>query len=106
MENDKNLKKRFQSMDEFNILYTLGVGGYSSVYACENKTSGRKYAIKCAPKFKKGRDRSERTRTEIKVLEMLDHENIIKLKGWFEDQGYIYCFCFRIYIRKRLRKIF
>ena len=83
----KNEKQRFKSIEEFNIIERLGSGGYSVVYLVQNKKSGRKYALKCADRFKKGKDRSERTYTEIKVLEKLKHKNIIRLKGWFEDKG-------------------
>jgi serine/threonine protein kinase len=81
---------RFNGMDEFNILSTVGKGGYSSVVLAEHKKTKRKYAIKCAFKIKKGKDRSERTRTEIKVLKKLKHPNIIQLKGTFEDSETIF----------------
>ena len=86
----KNEKQRFKSIEEFNIIERLGSGGYSVVYLVQNKKSGRKYALKCADRFKKGKDRSERTYTEIKVLEKLKHKNIIRLKGWFEDKNTVY----------------
>ena len=62
-------KPRFKGIDEFNIIERIGSGGYSVVYLVENKKSGRKYALKCADRFKKGKDRSSRTYTEIKVIE-------------------------------------
>lgn len=86
--NDK--PPRFKSIDEFNILDVLGRGGYSVVHLVEHKKTGRKYALKCAARYKKGRDRSERTYTEIKVLQKLKHPNIIRLKGYFEDDETIY----------------
>ena len=76
---------RFKSIDEFNIIEKLGSGGYSYVMLVQNKKSGKKYALKCAAKYKKGKDRSHRTLTEIKVLEKLKHKNVIRLKGYFED---------------------
>ena len=89
MSENKNYS-RFKSIDEFNFLEEIGKGGYSHVHLVENKKTGRKYALKCAARFKKGRDRSERTYMEIKVLEKLKHKNIIRLKGWFEDKETIY----------------
>lgn len=86
----KSRLPRFKSIEEFNILDVLGRGGYSVVHLVENKKTGRKYALKCAAKFKKGKNRSERTYTEIKVLEKLKHSNIIRLKGHFEDDETIY----------------
>ena len=81
---------RFKSVEEFNIIEKIGSGGYSYVMLVQNKKSGKKYALKCAAKFKKGKDRSSRTRTEIQVLEKLKHKNIIQLKGHFEDSEMIY----------------
>lgn len=87
----KNTKKpRFRSVDEFTILEEIGRGGYSIVYLVENKKSKRKYALKCAARFKKDKDRSQRTYIEIEVLKKMKHPNIIRLKGWFDDADTIY----------------
>jgi serine/threonine protein kinase len=83
-------KPRFKSVDEFNIIEEIGKGGYSVVYLVENKKTGRKYALKCAMRFKKDKDRSQRTYIEIQVLRKLKHPNVIQLKGWFEDDDTIY----------------
>ncbi len=94
-ENGTALKKvvkspRFRSIEEFNIIEKIGSGGYSYVMLVQNKKSGKRYALKCAAKYKKGKDRSARTRTEIEVLEKLNHKNVIQLKGHFEDDEMIY----------------
>jgi serine/threonine protein kinase len=81
---------RFKSIDEFNIIEEIGKGGYSVVYLVEHKRTKRKYALKCANRFKKDKDRSQRTYIEIEVLKKLKHPNIIRLKGWFEDSETIY----------------
>ena len=81
---------RFSSIDEFIILEEIGKGGYSKVYLVENKKTKRRYALKQAMRYKKGKDKTERTMTEIKVLRKLKHPNIIRLKGWFEDEENIY----------------
>lgn len=82
--------RNFKRMDEFRIIKELGKGGYSIVYLVEHNKTGEKYALKCAFKLKKGKDRSHRTRTEIEVLDYLEHPNIVKIKGWFEDDETIY----------------
>lgn len=87
---NKIVKSIFKSIEEFNIIEKIGSGGYSVVYLVQHKKTGRKYALKCADRFKKGKDRSERTHMEIKVLEKLKHKNIIRMKGWFEDKTTIY----------------
>lgn len=81
---------RFKSINEFNILGEIGKGGYSKVYLVQHKRSKRKYAIKAAFKTKNGKDRSDRTYMEIRILKQLKHNNIIKMKGWFEDDETIY----------------
>lgn len=91
MSEPKKVKTpRFSSLEDFNVVSEIGKGGYSSVILSEHKETKRRYAIKCAFKMKKGKDRSERTRTEIKVLKKLKHDNIIQLKGHFEDDQNIY----------------
>ena len=90
LENEKVKSSRFNSMTEFLILSELGKGGYSTVFYCEHKKTKRRYAVKVAFKFKKGKDRSERTRTEVRILRKLKHQNIIRLKGSFEDTDNIY----------------
>jgi len=90
MSSSKKTESRFKSIEEFNFLEELGRGGYSFVHLVENKKTKKKYALKCAQRFKKGKDRSERTYTEIKVLQKLKHKNIISLRGWFEDKETIY----------------
>lgn len=86
----RHSNKRFSGVDEFDFISELGKGGYSVVYLVKHKETGRKYALKCAMKVKKGKDRSDRTRSEIKILSSLNHNRIIKLKGWFEDIDTIY----------------
>ena len=83
-------KSRFKSLNEFNILEEIGKGGYSKVYLVENKKTKRRYALKACFRRKGDKDRSGRTMTEIKILKKLKHDNIMRLKGWFEDDDNIY----------------
>lgn len=85
-----NIHRRFRSIDEFDVINEIGKGGYSVVYLAKHIKSGKKYALKCAFKEKKGKDRSPRIRQEIEVLSRMKHNNIIKLSGWFEDNDTIY----------------
>ena len=82
--------RHFSNLDEFEILSELGKGGYSVVNLVRHIETGKKYALKCAMKIRKGKDRSNRTRQEIKILTKLKHSRIISLKGWFEDNDNIY----------------
>lgn len=82
--------KRFENINEFTIIKQIGRGGYSNVYLAEHKKTGKRYAIKACFRYKKGKDKSKRSFMEIKVLRKLKHENIVSLKGWFEDAQTIY----------------
>ncbi len=90
---------KFHGINEFEILGDLGKGGYSVVRLVKHIKTGKKYALKCAMKFKKKKDShdrttykdiSERTRQEIEVLSDIRSSKIVKLYGWFEDEEYIY----------------
>lgn len=87
---DETIEEEFSSPDEFEFINEIGKGGYSVVYLVKHIRTQKKYALKCAMKFKKGKDRTKRTRQEIEVLENLKHRGIIRLKGWFEDEDNIY----------------
>ena len=87
---NRDLSERFKGISEFETIDELGKGGYSVVYLVRHKKTNKKYALKCAHKYKKGKDRSERTRQEIEVLSKMRHRAIIKLSGWFEDAENIY----------------
>ena len=86
----KTLHNRFRSIDEFELIRELGKGGYSTVHLAKHLETGRKYAIKCAAKYRKDKDISERTMLEIKVLCKLRHRSVIRLSGWFENRDMIY----------------
>lgn len=85
-----DLSNVFTSVDEFRTIKDLGKGGYSIVKLVEHEPTGNKYALKCAWKMKEGKDKSYRTRTEIKVLQRLNHPNVVRLNGHFEDDETIY----------------
>jgi serine/threonine protein kinase len=86
----KNLHNRFSSINEFELIRVLGSGGYSTVNLARHLSTGKKYAIKCAGKYKNGKDISDRTMTEIEVLCKFNHRSIIRVSGWFEDIDTIY----------------
>lgn len=89
-DSDRTRERRFYSVDDFETIRELGKGGYSVVYLVRHKETGKKYALKCAMKFKDNKDRSKRLRQEIEVLKDLRHRGTIRLRGWFEDEDNIY----------------
>ena len=97
------MSDRFSSIKEFDIIREVGKGGYSIVYLARHKVTKREYAIKCAMKYKTyhkekssgsqdevTKDISDKTRQEIKTLQVLRHKRIIRIRGWFEDSDNIY----------------
>jgi serine/threonine protein kinase len=89
-KSDTSRVEQFHNIDDFEIINEIGKGGYSVVYLVQHKHSGNKYALKCAMKFNRGKDKSKRIYQEIEVLKELRHRGIIRLKGWFEDEENIY----------------
>ncbi len=80
----------FKNIDEFIIIEEIGKGGYGIVNLVEHKNTKKKYAIKSAFRYKKGKDKTARTYLEIKVLQKLRHPNVVKIFGWFEDDEAIH----------------
>jgi len=78
----------------FKELYTLGKelgkGNYSVVHSATNKESGLEVAVKIVSKA--GLDSSDvrDIKEEVSILMELDHPNIIKVYGFFEDEKYFY----------------
>jgi len=66
----------------------LGQGSYGSVSQCISKSSGAVRALKTIPKA--AMKNVERFHSEINIMKIMDHPNIIKLHETFEDQRNIY----------------
>lgn len=81
---------KFKSVDEFIFIEEIGKGGYGIVNLVEHKETRKKYALKGAFKYKEGKDKTKRTYMEVRVLQKLRHQNVVKLYGWFEDEEVIY----------------
>lgn len=74
--------------DEYEIGDKLGSGSYGIVKSCLHKTTGQERAVKIIEK-KKIKNMAQ-FRTEVKILQTLDHPNIIKMFEFFEDEINIY----------------
>ena len=70
---------------------TLGKGTYGEVSAAKHRENGQKRAIKVIPRSKIRN--WERFQTEVKILQQLDHPNVIKLYEYFEDDVNVYLVC-------------
>lgn len=85
--------KNQRSVDEVYIREKkkLGSGTYGEVSAAIHRENGQKRAIKVIPRSKIRN--WERFQTEVKILQQLDHPNVIKLYEYFEDEVNVYLVC-------------
>ena len=66
----------------------MGKGTYGEVAGATHNDSGQRRAIKVIARSKiKNWDRFQ---TEVKILQTLDHPNVIKLYEYFEDETNVY----------------
>jgi calcium/calmodulin-dependent protein kinase I len=69
----------------------LGTGAFAKVYRGVSKATKELVAIKVIDKSQVGKEVSPKSlQTEVEVLKTIDHPNIIKLKGVFEDNDNLY----------------
>jgi serine/threonine protein kinase len=61
--------------------HMLGKGAYGYVFKCSDKNSKEQYAIKKCRNIFKTKMTVKRTIREIKIVRLLDHVNIIKIKS-------------------------
>lgn len=74
--------------DEYEVGDKLGSGSYGIVKMCTHRITGQERAVKIIEK-KKIKNMAQ-FRTEIKILQTLDHPNVIKMYEFFEDETNIY----------------
>jgi len=66
----------------------LGEGSYGTVSICTNKATKQKRAVKALSKTQM--KNIEKFKEEIRIMQMMDHPNIIKLYEAFEDKVKVY----------------
>jgi len=74
---------------KYEVIGIVGEGAYGVVYKCKNKENGEFVAIK---KFKEVEDELvKKTMTrELRVLQMLKHDNIVEYKEAFKRKGNLF----------------
>ena len=74
---------------KYEVMGIVGEGAYGIVYKCKNKDNGEFVAIK---KFKETEDDivKKSMLRELKVLKILNHENIVEFKEAFKKKGNLY----------------
>jgi Ca2+-binding EF-hand superfamily protein/tRNA A-37 threonylcarbamoyl transferase component Bud32 len=86
----RHAARQFVLEDYYVIGDELGAGKFSKVHLCVHKVTLKKYAVKIIDKT--GMTASERDllRTEIAVLQLVNHPHIVHLKNVFETRSRIY----------------
>ncbi|KAG7386532.1 hypothetical protein PHYPSEUDO_015542 [Phytophthora pseudosyringae] len=74
----------------YNVGAQLGRGRFSKVCEATHKHSGVKSAVKIIDKSKLQPTEKELLRTEIAILKLVHHPNIIRLYDVYEDRQYIF----------------
>ncbi|CAE7202324.1 CPK3 [Symbiodinium natans] len=67
----------------------LGEGGFGFVVEAKNFGTGNRYAVKKVSKAKAKQKRLE-IRSEIDIMKLTDHPNVVKLHETFEDKSQMY----------------
>jgi len=76
--------------DEYVIGKELGHGRFSTVRECVHKISGVHFAVKIIDKSTIEPEEKSLLRTEIAVLKLVKHPNIICMEGLYENKKFIY----------------
>ena len=76
---------------DFTLLKELGEGSYSHVLLAQHNITQAQYAIKAIDKRNKNNvEEKDYFRREAEIMYRINHPNIIKLYGHFEDNTYCY----------------
>ena len=83
--------EREPKITDFNIIKLLGSGAFSKVYLAQHKKTKAKYAIKIIDKRDSDNiSEKEYFKREAEIMYKINHPNIVKLYGHFEDNTYCY----------------
>ena len=82
--------RKSENIKDFYDINTkpLASGSYGAVHVCMQKETKAKRAVKIIPKFKLSN--LENFLTEVELLRLVDHPQIIRMYEWFEDKANIY----------------
>lgn len=68
----------------------LGEGGFAEVFEATNKVDGNVVAVKCIKREAMDKEDVEAIFQEVRVLESLNHPNIVHLFEFFEEPSHYY----------------
>lgn len=79
------------SLDQFQIVRTIGVGSFSHVELCYHKPTQRYCVLKVQSKQRiLELNQTEHVQSEIKILRKVQHPNVVKVWGTFQDNKNVY----------------
>jgi serine/threonine protein kinase len=82
---------QIEQLGPYRIGPRLGKGGMGSVYQATDEKTGQRVAVKAlAPQLAQAEGFRERFEAEIESLKKLQHEGIVKLYGYGEDDGILF----------------
>ena len=100
-----NVKNRFLSLprsvikglehepkkSDFDFIKELGIGSFGTVYLVSHKKTKARYALKAIDKrIPENLEEKENFNREVEIMYKLNHPNIVKLYGHFEDEHFCY----------------
>ncbi|XP_071873252.1 unc-51 like kinase 3 homolog Aduk isoform X2 [Bombus fervidus] len=78
------------SVSDYSLLEKIGAGSYATVYKAFKKDGCREVvAIKCVDKSSLSKSAIDNIVTEIYLLKILRHENIVEMRDFFWDEGFV-----------------
>ena len=82
--------KRKDPYADFRIIEKLGKGGFGAVYAGYRNSDHFPVAIKVINKSKLDPEDLESLKNEVRLMQQVDHPNIVKYYETYDDSKYIY----------------
>lgn len=80
----KNVEEKYEFRDR------LGTGKFSDVYQAVELTTGLDWAIKVVEKGKLSDHEREMLRSEIAIMRLLNHHNVVQMREVYEDKVKLY----------------
>ena len=95
----------------YEIKDRLGTGKFSDVYLGLELSTNLHWAIKVVEKKKLNEQEREMMRSEVAIMRLLNHQNVVQMKEVFEDRNKMYLVMElveggELYDRIRLKKVF
>ena len=88
------------NIGDFDVIKQLGVGSFGTVYLVSHKKTKGQYALKVIDKnLRENLEEKANFNREVEIMYKLNHPNIVKLYGHFEDDNC--CYFLMQYIPKR-----